>query len=1153
MPLDDCFAADAAQLMFRRCRSFSIAAMRLGLVTCILLATPCFASTGGLQVADFANPPAYARPRVWWHWVSGNVDQQGIQLDLEWLRHIGIGGVQNFDVAADVPDVVPHRVVYGGSSWRNAFRQAVSLANRQGLEYAIASSAGYSETGGPWVEPEHAMKKVVWAETRVEGGSSFNGVLLSPPRTVGPFQNVPLAQNDAISDQGAAPPKAVPEIYRDIAVLAYRLPKNDLSMAELRPRVLSSVGSVPNQILWDHDLQHPLCLTYYKSRGGAWILFDFGHPQRVSSMTIALQLGFWDMFGRGHVGARLQVSHDGMHFRDLASAYQSRRFSLSYPPPIEETVSFPATRARYYRVRFPPPSMKDVPRAIADLLGPPPVTIKIAELVLSPVRRIDHFETKAGYFLESGLADNRAVPVSQDAIKPSDIVDLTSRLGANGKLDWVVPAGRWAILRLGYSLLGITNQPAPREGTGLEVDKLDRSAVRAYMDAYLKRYQSILGPGPLGQNGIKAMVNDSWEAGPQNWTDALPAEFARRRGYDIRPWLLTLTGRTVDSVEKSDKFLWDFRRTLGELLTDNHYGQIATSLHAQDMIHYGESHEFSRAFIGDGMDVKRADDIPMSAMWIPGSLVPEASSDADIRESASVAHIYGQNRVAAESMTVLGTAKTAFAFAPEDLKPIVDREFSDGVNLVVFHTSVHQPENVQGPGLTFGHWGQWFTRNETWAEEAAPWITYIARSSYLLQQGHFVADILYYYGQDTNLTALFAHRLPPIPQGYSFDFANADALTKLSVRQGNLITNSGMRYRVLVLAPHASMSLDVLKVIAKLVHEGATVIGTKPREGPSLADSAEEYTSVVQALWGNEGPGSRRYGRGQMISGFSIGRYLKYAQIARDFSYTKSKSSMRIEFVHRELSDGDTYFISNPLKKSQRFRASFRAVGRLPELWHADTGAIERVTYRQVSTRTEVPLELAPFESVFVVFRTRTDRRLDIVRQPIIRRLLSVTGPWRVEFQQGRTAPEIAKFKGLKSWNRMSDPRIRYFSGTARYQVSFVASHSWFRRGGRIQLDLGRVKDLAEVTVNGQAAGIAWKEPYRLDISPFLREGKNDLTIGVTNLWPNRLIGDRQPGARRSAITSFNPYRANSPLLSSGLLGPVVITSSDISEPLRRH
>jgi hypothetical protein len=728
-------------------------------------------------------------------------------------------------------------------------------------------------------------------------------------------------------------------------------------------------------------------------------------------------------------------------------------------------------------------------------------------------------------------------------IGSGDVLDLSSRLRPDGGLDWKPPAGQWMVLRFGYSLLGITNRPASPEATGLEVDKLSRADVKAYMDDYLGQYESILPPRLVGRNGLHAMVNDSWEAGAQNWTDDLPTQFDRRRGYDLHPWMPALAGRVIGGAEMTERFLWDFRRTLEEVVSENHYGQIADSLHSRKMIHYGEAHELGRALFGDGMDVKSASDVPMGAMWASGGLSPQEAGDADLRESASVAHIYGQNLVAAESMTALGEPGAAYAFAPEDLKSTVDRELADGLNRFVIHTSVHEPLSRPGPGLTLGPFGQWFTRNETWAEQAAPWISYLTRSSYLLQQGHFVADVIYYYGQDSNITALFAEHLPPVPPGYAFDFASARALEQLSVRDGALATASGMSYRLLVLDPRASvMSLDVLECITQLVAAGATVVGEKPQTTPSLADDQKKFRALSDAAWG-VGAGSHRYGQGTIISGVTLEQAIAQLNIEPDFHSAGRQAEADIWFVHRRLRDADLYFLTNRSDRAARVEARFRVVGKAPQLWHADTGGIEPVSYRTDGNQTVAPLSLDPHEAVFVVFAETTSEREREVPQPVRQTLSKVVGPWLVRFQRGLGAPEKATFGELTSWANNPDTGIKYFSGTASYETSTRAPASWLNAGHRVELDLGKVKNVAEVFVNGKPAGILWKAPFRVDVTTLLRAGNNNFVIRVTNLWPNRLIGDKQQGDSPVAFAPFNPYASSSPLLESGLLGPVTLAS----------
>ena len=1111
-----------------------------------LVITCCVATVSSATALDsvsleegFQNPAPSASPRVWWHWINGNTTQEGIREDLEWMHRVGVGGVQGFDGALDAPQSVKQRLVFMTQPWKDAFHYATTLADKLGLELAIASSPGWSESGGPWVTPEHAMKKLVWSETRISGGVPFTGRLRRPPGTVGPFQDVSIDRSSVLA--GPAPREPIPDLYHDVAVIAYRVPDTDVSMADLHPAITSSAGRLQATLLWDEQFSRAIHLPHGERGHPAWIQIDFGHPLTMKSMSLAL-LQKWNPLSTPHVGAELQASTDGVRFHKVTYAYDTTDMPKIGLPPSEETVTFPPVTARYFRLLMATPPAGERFRSLEMFVPAAPTDHQITEWQLHTASRVDHFEQKAGFFLSTGFNSHptpSAAPA--DVVSRQDVIDLTAQLRSDGTLSWTPPGGHWAILRIGYSLLGITNHPASPEGTGLEVDKLSRTAVKAYMDDYLGRYESFLGLTLTGAHGLRAMVSDSWEAGSQNWTEELPREFARRRGYDLHLWLPALTGRIIGSAQATDQFLWDFRRTLGELLAENHYGQLAASLHARGMIHYGESHEVSRAFIGDGMDAKRDDDIPMGAMWMPGPSVDQTNNDADIRESASVAHIYGQNLVAAESMTTFGLPGTAFAFAPERLKPTADRELVDGVNLFVVHTSVHQPLDQPGPGITLGPFGQWFTRHETWAEEAGAWVTYLRRSCYLLQQGHFAADIVYYYGQDSNITALYGKQLPAIPEGYAFDFASTHALTKLSVEKGLLVTASGMRYRVLVLDPRTRLvSLDVLKEVARLVNDGATLVGDKPDATPSLADNAADFRALAETMWGRGTQGEHRYGKGVVLSGETVLRALEDLKVEPDFSYAKPHPDTTVWFVHRRLADGDLYFVNNRHDRAERIEAQFRVSGKAPELWHADSGAIEPASYRVEGDRTVVPLNLDPNDALFVVFRKNTQERRREIPEPVRQVIATIGGPWDVHFQSARSAPDQASFPELKSWTMSADAGIKYFSGTASYTKSFHAPASWLAEG-RLEIDLGVVKDLAEVLVNGHSGGVLWKPPFRTDVTDLLRPGENRMEVRVTNLWVNRLIGDKQPHAKALAFTTFNPYGADSPLLESGLLGPVAV------------
>ena len=592
----------------------------------------------------------------------------------------------------------------------------------------------------------------------------------------------------------------------------------------------------------------------------------------------------------------------------------------------------------------------------------------------------------------------------------------------------------------------------------------------------------------------------------------------------------------MESAEATDRFLWDFRKTLCEMTAEYHYDQLTDLLAARGMARYSESHEGGRAFIADGMEVKAKAAIPMSAMWTAQPGRANERYDADVRESASVAHIYGQNLVAAESLTA---GSGAWSFSPETLKPTADRLMSMGLNRFVIHTSVHQPVNDKIPGLGLGRFGQWFTRHETWAELANVWTTYLARSSYMLQQGAFVADIVYYYGEDSNVTALFQGNPPPIPAGYSFDYANSDVVkNRLTVSpDGLLTTSSGMSYRVLALDPNSQrMPLAVLRKIRDLVQAGAVVVGPKPIESPSLSDSQDEFQTIAGQLWGGT------TGKGKVFGAGNIADALASLKVAADFEYTKPQADTELAFVHRRLIDGDLYWVSHRNDRAEDVEATFRVQGKAPELWHAATGTVEPASYRTADGRTTVSLTLQPNDSVFVVFRKAAAAPSRSIAKPVETKLAAVDGSWDVAFQPNRGAPAKVTMPALASWHEHADSGVKYFSGTGTYTKTIQAPADWFQAGATLWLDLGDVKNIAVVAVNGKSLGTYWKAPFRVDVSSALKPGANTVEIKVTNLWVNRLIGDQQEGVtKKYTYTAQQFYRADSPLLPSGLIGPVQV------------
>jgi hypothetical protein len=1100
------------------------------LLVLALLASAAFfpSAEAGKRSADalasgFRTPPQTARPRVFWPWMNGNVTREGIDKDLAWMHRVGIAGFPAVDAAIDTPTVVDHRVPYLSDEWKNIYRYAVSTADKYGMGVAIEGAPGWSMTGGPWVTPEQAMKKLVWSTTTINGGKPYHGVLPQPPDMIGPLQNAPLAGDDV-----PTPKTAALRFYRDSLVLAYPVPAAEPIVSE----ALWSSGKLDIQQLTDGDLAKSVKLAAASSDADVWIAEKFKRPATVQGvrlgMTVAKALGYRVV---------VEASDDGEAWRyvaDFLPVAQLQRMQMG-----EQTISFAPVTARWFRVVLKPsaplPSSYrpkgdaspgfDAPNGVPQALER---AYEIRELVFHAAATINEFEKKAMFAAPPrdfyALASAPAFAPGS-AIDPSAVIDLTGRMKPDGTLDWTPPPGNWTVLRLGYSLVGKENHPAPREATGLEVDKLNAGHVRDYLRQYFSIYQNTVGPDLFGKRGITSILIDSTEVGQQNWTENLIADFKRLRGYDPTPFLPALTGAAVESPVASDKFLWDFRRTVEELLAANHYGEIVRFAHEHGLKAEGEALEIYRSTFGDDLEMRRSFDMPMGAMWTYDTdrFPVQLTYEADLLGAASVAHIYGQNLVGAESLT---SDRQPWAWAPSGLKRYIDMEFARGVNRVIIHTSVHQPVE-KPPGLTLAGYGQMFDRHESWAEMARPWTDYIARASYLLQQGRFAADVAYFYGQEAPVTSLFGEkRVSDVPAGYAFDFFNAQALNELSVDNGTLVTKSGMRYRVLYLGGLSQhLTVAVLNKLRALADAGAVIVGTRPISSPSHADAPEAFAAASDALFGSR----------------KVFATLPEAFASLDLKpdFAVNGTDAMVMHVHRKLKDGDLYFVASRSKKPETFNATFRVSGRQPELWDAVSGKVMPASWTSKDGRTDVALSLPADGSVFVVFRKPAKVRGVALRVAAETTVAKIDGTWNVAFQPGRGAPGSIKLDRLVPWNESADPGVKYFSGEGTYTKAFTMPGT--RKGVRYVLDLGDVKEIAEVSLNGRSVGAVWAAPFKLDVTAAIKPGRNVLTVKVANLWVNRLIGDAQPGAEKHTFTITPTYRADAPLRASGLIGPVVI------------
>ncbi|MFN3620387.1 glycosyl hydrolase [Sphingorhabdus sp.] len=1102
-------------------RGFFVA---LGLGAGVLLPPLALAQDGTTALPDavsmqqaFLDPPAEARPRTWWHWMNGNVTKEGIAKDLAWLKKVGIGGVQAFDASLNTPQVVEERLVFMTPKWKDAFRFADSEAERLGLELAIASSPGWSHSGGPWVPPSDAMKKLVWSETRLAGGKPFKGQLTALPRATGPFQSVGLF--DPLH-----PPKTTPpQLSSGAAIAVLAVP---VAAPLPIPRYELEDGFVLDHVrLNDADLDSGVSIPLAEDKSGA-VVVRFDQAQTVRSLRVFLPR-LRNVFRGMPIQGVLEVRH-GDTWHPLSAVPLSA---------VPTTISFGAVTAEAFRLRFvatPETDMSSFQGAAGSIDIPVYNAPVLRDVLLSDLRfsgddQTARVEEKAGYqtvldYHEIANRDSDAASISD----LSEVIDLTDKVSSDGRLDWTPPdGGHWRILSFGWSLTGKSNHPAPPEATGLEVDKFDSSAVRRYFEAYLAMYQD------TGATGLDAILTDSIEVGMANWTPHMEAEFEARRGYRLRPWLPALTGVVIHSPARTERFLFDWRQTLSELLTDGLYRTLADVAHERGLKVYGEALEDKRPMLGDDLAMRSFADIPMAALWTwqKGNSV-RSTLIGDIRGAASVAHVYGKPIVAAESMTAVNTP---WGFAPPDLRPFIDTAFVNGVNRPVIHTSVHQPLDDRQPGLSLLIFGQYFNRHETWADMAGAWVDYMARTGYMLQQGVYHADVAIFTGEDIPVTAQFASSVPSeLPTANAYDFVNAKMLTDaLRVENGEIVSLGGTHYRALYLGKHARwMTFPTLRRISKLAGAGATIIGERPEGTPSLADDADEFAKLAAAVWSLP----------SVIDTTDLTLGLKHATIAPDFTFSGGSADSDIPFLHRRLSDGGSvYYIVNRRDQTETVEARFRVTGLVPEYWDAVSGTARPLSFRADGAFTLVSLKLEAHESGFVVFRKPADRRIRMVPDTKWEVVGQFEGPWHVSFQQGRGAPKSLALPELSPLNANENFGVRHFSGVATYTTSFRSPAALHRS---VWLDLGQIGDVAQVFVNGEPAGTSWWKPYRIDISRHLRRGNNTLEIRVANLWVNRLIGDQEHGADKITFTTAPTYKPGTPLRPAGLIGPVTLLTT---------
>ena len=1003
-----------------------------------------------------------------------------------------------------------------------------------------SNNCGSWPAGGPWMSKDNLAWTTISSSLDIDEGMSFSGKLSKPSL---PRDGRPEALNGVVT----------------IAVQAFRLP--DHSVPEI-PKVTVSSNAETMAGMFDYNWNTAWIPDEPdkndKANQNAWVLFDYVQPREIDA--------FW--FESKRLTSQLQASDDGVNFRTF------------YTPPNNGHTcysEFPAQKARFFRVIITGLGDNIIYRRLSELaIGTRKEVLRRALLtakiglggMMPPASKgLPQDQYRGGKYSQShtGMRNDPefaheplyALP-SDQVLNPKTLIDLTDKVSPDGTLQWTPPPGRWRIIWL-QRVIAQTEFPNPllSAATHEDVEKNMGKLIEAAGTRAGKVFVSF----HEDNNEIRSMYN---------WTPAMIEEFQKRRSYDPRPYLATLAGQIVGSVETTDRFLSDFRRTIADCVMENHYGLWTQLLHAQGIQSRSEAAGSYYPYTPshDGIANLARVDIPTCEFWPEtcekrnwtkrnGKLIDpyadpvdwlETSQNVNVKMAASVSHLYGKKLVDAESFTSTGYF---WSMAPPDLLLHANVAFCEGVNRMTFHASDTTSAAEGSPGSVYV--GTHFNDKNTWWPYIKPFVQYIHRCSSMLQRGRFVADVLYCVGDEVPVIGRPKYIRDGRGFGYDYDDCNSEGLlSQISVKDGRLVTPEGMSYRVLVLPERATMTIAVAKKIRELVNAGASVIGPKPLRTPGLTGYPQcdtELKQIADELWN----------KGKVITNKTEKQVLEAMNVPVDFGFSGAQPDTLLDFIHRQDGDAEIYFVANRRNRTERLDATFRVAGKQPELWNAVTGKMEDArAYRMADGRTTVSLELPAYGSMFVVFqKPTTNKSKDGVAFVDLKPVQEITGPWQVQFDPKWGGPkEPVTFETLTDWTNSAEEGIKYYSGTATYKKAF----SWQLAVGRKQtfLDLGVANQLARVRLNGKDLGVVWCAPWRVDVTNALKPGKNDLEINIVNTWYNRMHLDlpRPPekrlmdfgydgtGAKRWGL----PNGGKGPLQPSGLLGPVRVLAAEQAE-----
>jgi len=1122
-----------------------------------------------LLAAGFHNPPADARPMAYWCWLDGCVRPEYFARELALYRDAGINGLYIFDVGVKDPDdKIPAGPTFLGPESVSAMARAIRAAGKLDMEMGIIVSSSWN-AGGPWVRPEHAAMGLYRAILEQQGPKRFSGQL--------PFPSIPKA----------APRNAdgTPCFYRDIGVLA--IPEQHrLGGHEFIFKLPDRAFTVDRVVLYN-------TLSGDQKRYG---------PMHLFAKDFAVALSTTDTDSDSFVEAvrgTLKPSTEAQSFS--FEARPARYVKLL----ISSGYNDKSDRVELGEFELYSTSGRNVVSAYAADGSRTGATLLSCSSALGGENESDWTAANIHDRATSGPGGSwsSAGPPPLVIHDVDSIVDLTDRITTAGKLTWDVPAGKWEIHRFVCANTGQQLAIPSPNSQGLAIDHFNPIATEMHFRTVLDRLRKAVGP--FAATALKYAYVCSYELRGAAWTPKMLDEFRRRRGYAMRRWLPTLFGSIVRSPEYTARFRYDYRKTLGDLIVDAFYRKAREISNAYGLLLCAEAGGPGPPLHPvpvDALKALGAVDIPRGEFW-------NAHNVWVVKETACAAHIYAKSFVDMEAFT----SWRHWQDGPFELKPLADRALCGGTNHFTFHTGSHSPPEGGVPGWVY-HAGTHMNPRLVWWPMARAFTGYLARSSFLLQQGVPVSDVCYYYGRQAFNFVGPKHVDPALGYGFDYDVTNAEVLlNRMQVRENRIVLPNGVRYELLVLPNRDRMDWEVLQRLEQLVAAGATIVGPRPEYARGLTGYPERDAAVrkiADRVWGpcdGKQVTEHAYGKGHVFWGREPRAILQARAVVTDFDFVSQDGNTRLDYIHRRVRETDIYFVRNESDRPESVTCTFRVHDRSPELWDPATGDMRaQLVYQVTRDGTRVPLELDPYGSVFVVFRQPVSEKhvarvaidehvvfprapsdstprvtpqvtLDSVSGSLIlaartpgrytldladgqRKMavvgtvpaaLPIQGPWQVTFDAAQVDHPDMTFPQLISWTDHPRDAIKFFSGIARYRRTFTLPPAAIAKDRPLVLDLGRVRFVADVWLNGKHVGILWKPPFAADISGIAKSGENELVVRVANVWSNRLTGDaRQPNAKPFCNTNMKyalswemPWK-DAPLHESGLLGPVRIRSA---------